>query len=123
MNCPTVANAPACFGALQKRRLGRAACVRGQRLEPGHEAGLAAVVGANMANGVRPFGAAARPLIAPRLSFHPPLPCPDHCDVGTAFPSAIPQSVYPVLFRPRLSNKSAMRNPPRSSGSLDRKSV
>src|ERR1019366_8879418 len=34
------------------------------RLEPGHEAGLAAVVGANMVNGVRPFGAAARPLIA-----------------------------------------------------------
>src|ERR1017187_4325094 len=64
MNCPTVANAPACFGALQKRRLGRAACVRGQRLERGHEASFAAVVGANMVNGVRPFGAAARPLIA-----------------------------------------------------------
>ena len=50
-------HAPACLGALQKRRLGRTSCALGQSLKRGHEAGLAAVVGANLVNGVRPFGA------------------------------------------------------------------
>src|ERR1035441_7625488 len=57
-------HAPACLGALQKRRLAFLAAARGQRLKPGHEAGLAVVRGANMAHRVRPFGAEARPLIA-----------------------------------------------------------
>src|ERR1019366_7190704 len=42
---------------------------------------------------------------APRLLFHPPLPCPDRRDVGTAFPSGISQSVYPVLFRLRPTSR------------------
>ena len=31
----------------------------------------------------------------PRLSFHPPFPCPDPLEFGTAFSSAISPSVYP----------------------------